>query len=444
MADKSGTVAMTILTDEEVKTLKVVELKAELQRRQLPVYGKKADLQARLRAALLLQKAQSSSPSDQAEEANDDDNDEDEDEASNESYAEAVENANQIAASAQVNERQPMLTFRDIEESMERFSGDDDISVIKWLEDFEEAAQMSGWPDNFKVTYAKRLLKGSAKRFVMYERNGKTWASLKKALIDEFGETVDSYQIHQRLTKEKKKTDESYHEYVYRMMEIAAQADLETSVVIRYIIEGIVDEATNKVILYGAKTVKQLKERLTQYQQMKAESKIRQKAEQKKQASTREADKPRQLSKCFNCEEDNHLSRDCPEKPKGVKCFGCGEFGHIAARCPQNTKQINVIMGQKNKHHTKDVTVKGQQYSALVDTGSDVTFMRTDEYIEIGAPKLRPNKIRFEGLGSTENVTLGEFDTEIEIDGERFAVTFHVVPGKTFNHAILLGSDFLQ
>ncbi|KAK0161743.1 hypothetical protein PV327_008161 [Microctonus hyperodae] len=108
-----------MLTDEDVKTMKVVKLKAELQRRQLPLYGEKADLQARLRAALLLQKARSSQQSDQNDEANDNDENEDEDEVSNESYAEAVEDTSQIDQSAQVNERQPMLTFKDIEESME-------------------------------------------------------------------------------------------------------------------------------------------------------------------------------------------------------------------------------------------------------------------------------------------------------------------------------------
>lgn len=45
------------------------------------------------------------------------------------------------------------------------------------------------------------------------------------------------------------------------MLRIAFQANIETRVVIRYIIEGIPDDAINKTMLYSAKDIKQLKER---------------------------------------------------------------------------------------------------------------------------------------------------------------------------------------
>ncbi|KAK0071103.1 hypothetical protein PV325_013520, partial [Microctonus aethiopoides] len=62
------------------------------------------------------------------------------------------------------------------------------------------------------------------------------------------------------------------------------------------------------------KTIKQLKERLSHYQKVNTKTKSRQKTEQKKEPVIIRMDKLRRTQGCFNCAEENHLSRDCPEK----------------------------------------------------------------------------------------------------------------------------------
>jgi hypothetical protein len=57
-------------------------------------------------------------------------------------------------------------------------------------------------------------------------------------LITEFSKAVNSRHVHKELRQVKKRNEESYHEYVYRMMEIASHADIELEVKIQYIIEG--------------------------------------------------------------------------------------------------------------------------------------------------------------------------------------------------------------
>lgn len=64
-------------------------------------------------------------------------------------------------------------------------------------------------------------------------------------MIFEFGRTINSKQVHRELVRTKKKNDESYHEYIYKMMEIASHADIETEIKIQYIIEGIPDDPVN-------------------------------------------------------------------------------------------------------------------------------------------------------------------------------------------------------
>ncbi|XP_033305259.1 unconventional myosin-XVIIIa-like [Bombus bifarius] len=89
-----------------------------------------------------------------------------------------------------------MLSLKDVEDSLEKFSEDDLLSVNQWVEDFEEMAEVCGCSDAHMVTYAKKLLTGSAQAFVRQERCAKSWAKLKKALRNEF-ENVVSAQQHE-------------------------------------------------------------------------------------------------------------------------------------------------------------------------------------------------------------------------------------------------------
>ena len=51
---------------------------------------------------------------------------------------------------------------------------------------------------------------------------------------------------------------------------------MEDSSTIKYIIDGIQDDEINKTMLYGAKNVRELKEKFTLYETMKENVKMRQ------------------------------------------------------------------------------------------------------------------------------------------------------------------------
>ncbi len=42
---------------------------------------------------------------------------------------------------------------------------------------------------------------------------------------------------------------------------------------------------------------------------------------------------PSTSSRCFNCAEKGHISKQCP-KPQSTMCYNCQEKGHISQKCP--------------------------------------------------------------------------------------------------------------
>ena len=212
------------------------------------------------------------------------------------------------------------MTFKDVEGTLDAFSPDDGRNIKRWIEEFEETALLCDWSDVHKAIYARRLLRGSAKLFISFENCRQSWVETKKALVREFSPEIDSYELHRRLQRRKKKNDESYHEYCYRMMEIGAQIGMEQSAVVQHIIEGIDGDEVSKMVLLGARNIPELKVKLDLYEKIKdkAKTSVKLDSSQKKAPSTNVDTKS---DKCFNCGIKGHMSRKCPTKSKGPKCF---------------------------------------------------------------------------------------------------------------------------
>lgn len=151
---------------------------------------------------------------------------------------------------------------------------------------------------------------------------------------------------------------------------------------------------------------------------------------------------------CFNCGLAGHVSAACPTKELGPKCFHCNEHGHIATKCQkkknETMKEACTVMYNLRKKYMKTVTILHNDIDALIDTGSDMTLMRKDEYEKIGSPPLRPTEVRFTGISSPAHTALGEFQTEIAIDGHCFPILVCVVADAIFQPKLLIGTDFLE
>ncbi|XP_076483268.1 uncharacterized protein LOC143305099 [Bombus vancouverensis nearcticus] len=234
---------------------------------------------------------------------------------------------------------------------------------------------------------------------------------------------------------------------MYRMLEIANHVDMEEEAKVEYIVDGIIDDENNKAVLYGATSVKELRKRLVMYEEQKS----RRAKSIVKSAKTQKNGKPSQSvdamkkRRCFICGSEDHLSVKCPERGEGVRCFKFSGFGHIAARCTAQPKETCVVSRSEKGKYVKEVAIDECRFVALVDTGSDLTFIRSDEYARLGSPPLGKCKLKFDGVGSAGNETWGEFTKVMTVDGCKLPITLHVVSNKILTkHGLLLGTVFLD
>ncbi|XP_071635047.1 uncharacterized protein [Temnothorax longispinosus] len=359
------------------------------------------------------------------------------------------------------NSSRTVLTFKDVEDALETFSGDGTQSVRRWFALFEETAELCSWTNAQRVIYVKRLLRGSAKLFANFECHAQSYRDLKKALVEEFDKTLNSRQIHKELSAVTKKTDETFQEYIYRVLELASHAEMEIEAKIQYIIDGVKDEESNKAILYNATTIKELRQRFVQYETQqtnrnKAKHRPQTASKDKMASSGNRVTATSNPKKCYNCGDTKHLGKECPHKAKGSKCYSCGEFGHIAAKCSKGSdaqnkdatpKRVDIVRSHGDKKIYKDVKILNKDVTAVIDSGSDLHLMRSSFYVLIGAPQIRPVTMKFDGMGITDCSTLGRFTADVTIDGLTLTLDIDVVPDYFTTHDFLLGgelSDFAE
>ncbi|KAL0902510.1 hypothetical protein ABMA27_000364 [Loxostege sticticalis] len=233
------------------------------------------------------------------------------------------------------------------------FSGrDDTYSVTRWIDDVESNAEIFEWTPLQQLLIAKRALTGTAQLWLRAERPHKTWEELKTALVKEFPDHVDIKSIHELMSNRKKRPDESCLDYMLVMKELGKRGKMPDYVAIKYIVDGIVDVETNKIMLYGVTTYNDLKEKLKIYETITKKMQSAVQAQRRPAVSTssskhHSSGKP--WIRCYGCGEVGHASADCPHKSKGLKCFKCNQFGHVGSAC---TTSAAALATPKSSHRT--------------------------------------------------------------------------------------------
>lgn len=135
------------------------------------------------------------------------------------------------------NIKPPAIHFKDVEGSIPTFSGDDNFTIKRWMELFEESAETLNWDERMQLIFAKKLMTGTAKLFIR-TASFKTWKDLKSALLSEFSTKDTKADIHDKLRTRKMLSSENWQQYMFAMQEIASHADIDEADTMQYIVRG--------------------------------------------------------------------------------------------------------------------------------------------------------------------------------------------------------------
>ena len=149
----------------------------------------------------------------------------------------------------------PLIKFH-VQESLNTFTGDNTYPIGKWIEDTEEMSKVCGWSDIELFINNKRLLSRTAglcnQRLVL--NHGAHYE-----ILYEFLSHLTSADVPGQLNASVKTDEETYQQYLFKMMEIVKQGDVSVDSLLDYVIAGIRDKEVNKSLLYGTATVSDFK-----------------------------------------------------------------------------------------------------------------------------------------------------------------------------------------
>ncbi|EFN60729.1 hypothetical protein EAG_09368, partial [Camponotus floridanus] len=94
--------------------------------------------------------------------------------------------------------------------------------------------------------------------------------------------------------------------------------------------------------------------------------------------------------------------------------------------------------------YLQEVTLSGRVIAALIDTGSDISILRSSEYMMMGSPKMRATDMEFCGIGGFSAKILGEFQANIIIDGQVYPIFIRVAPDDVIPCDLIIGANFID
>ncbi|KAI5645647.1 hypothetical protein NE865_02314 [Phthorimaea operculella] len=389
-----------------------------------------------------------------------------------------------------------------------KFTGQDtNYPVTKWIQDIEDNGMIFQWTPLQQLLVARRSLSGAALLWLKSERPFRTWDELAEEILKEFPSTWDTKTVHELMSARTKKPSESCLDYLLVMKEMGKRGKLADYVVIKYIVDGIIDDESNKIMLYGIRTYTELKEKLKIYELVKSkvnkpqerpanvqssagragvqsnaacdqrtangggvvrfqDGSIRKYEESRSSTSGGGGDRKEQPWR--HQPQQNGMTKRTMFGSVGETCRSVGEEdggiermyecdGDMTAKermtltddsshqiMKINRREIQEIEQKTEERRLKKIMLNGKETTALMDSGSDVNLIRQDVYDELKTPKYDDDVV-LTGLGSAKVNSCGHCDVNLTIDGRDFGTeTFYIVPRDAMPYRAIVGSEFLR
>ncbi|KAM8702823.1 hypothetical protein ACLKA7_009768 [Drosophila subpalustris] len=250
------------------------------------------------------------------------------------------------------------IDLTHIDSLMRSFSGDDDYEVTHWIRDFEDIMNLYSVSDAKRWILAKRLLSGSAKVYITHVAP-LTWESLRSELLKVFKEKMTAWDVGKRLEARKIAKNESALQYFVVMCSIAAQADMATSDVVKFIVDGLQDKTGTAASMLYCSSLDEMRDKIITYDRIRKSSMpVPTRSEDAKPKPSVAAGQQQgaSVTRCYNCRQFGHYMKDCsqPKRPDGA-CFKCWSPSHQYLQCPKRKGATTVAavqdeerMGEQN------------------------------------------------------------------------------------------------
>lgn len=391
------------------------------------------------------------------------------------------------------------ITFSDIEYAIPDFTGNDRSHDVRdFIRGFEEIMLLSKADDSFKLLALRRKMKEAA-RCLIRAPEAVSYNGLRELLIEEFGGKLTMAEAERLLRQRKwKRGDETMHHYILEMQGLRRHLDIGRFTEIEFVdlvIEGLSESSENAYLLYGANTIRELKDRVNRFDHKltnrssstavpsmrmriigngpAVNNRVNAAAGSRPQHTATNTSATRNndgiaVPKCYNCSKNGHYQSACPyERRPTNSCFNCWGTGHTFRFCPNPKKilpttRMAAAAGHADEQNDVEpiealeavnmVSVtfldnltggtKLTNIVSLFDTGSPISFVRRSLVPHKVTESLRSTGLI--GLGGTKIQTHGEVNCQIEFKQKKENLKLTVLPTESMTMSLVLGRDFLS
>ncbi|GBN96246.1 hypothetical protein AVEN_242122-1 [Araneus ventricosus] len=348
------------------------------------------------------------------------------------------------------------------------FDGKTSWTVFKTQ--FAVVSSTDGWTDFVKASQLVASLRGSAAEVLQGIKADKLTdlTTIEKALESRFGDSHLTQFYRTELKTRRQNPGESLQELaadVERLMSLAyaeCPLDVRESLAAQYFVDAIRDEdMQHSTRLTDAKDLKSSLAYSMKYEAARTVSKTSRhvRSRETEDHTSRERDDKfefffNRLEKLLNSSVSGR--KNTPRQNPNVSCWKCSKKGHVQRECqeitsneensslnraPEEGPRVSSLSGKKNGLYLEGY-ICGIQCLMLVDTGANVTLLRTDL-----AQKLKeqliytaPNISLKTATGEKTEIR-GKLDASIECGSRKFHHRIYVAD---ITDPCILDLDFLQ